>query len=102
MSTAAIVLLGLSTGTYLLKAAGPLLFGGRRLPAALDGVAQIVPAALLAALIVVSTNVGDRALEVDARMLGVAAAGIALWRKAPFFVVVILAVVVTGVTRAVT
>ena len=36
----------------------------------------------------------------DARLLGIAAAGIAVWRRAPVLVVVVLAAAVTALTRA--
>lgn len=101
MSTAWVVVLGLALGTYALKAAGPLLLGGRRLPARAERVAVQLPAALLAALVVVSTVGGDRALVVDARLAGVVAAGVALRLRAPFVVVVAVAVTVTGLLRAV-
>lgn len=101
MSATVVVLIGLSAGTYALKAAGPLLLGGRRLPSRVDALARLLPAALLAALVVVNTVADDRALVVDARAVGVTAAGIALWRRAPFVVVVLVAVVATALTRAV-
>ncbi len=100
MSTPVIVLIGLSAGTYLFKAAGPLLLGGRRLPPVLDAVAARVPAALLAALTVVATIGNGARIDLDARVVGVAAAGVALWRRAPFVVVVIVAVAVTAGARA--
>lgn len=100
MSTTIIVLIGLSTGTYLLKAAGPVLLGGRQLPPILDALAARVPAALLAALAVVATIGGGDTIHIDARVAGVAAAGVALWRRAPFVVVVFIAVAVTAATRA--
>lgn len=100
MSTAAIVIVGLGIGTYALKAAGPLLLGGRRLPDRVERVAQQLPAALLASLVVVSTVAADRALFVDARLAGVVAAGVALRLRAPFIVVVAVAVAVTGGVRA--
>ena len=99
MSTAAIVIVGLGIGTYALKAAGPLLLGGRRLPERIERVAQQLPAALLASLVVVSTVAADRALSVDARLAGVVAAGVALRLRAPFIVVVAVAVAVTGGVR---
>jgi len=102
MSTAFVVIAGLGLGTYALKAAGPLLLGGRALPARLDRVAQQLPAALLASLVVVSTVAGDRALELDARIAGVVAAAVALRLRAPFVVVVAVAVATTGVVRALT
>lgn len=101
MSTAVIVIIGLGIGTYALKAAGPLLLGGRRLPVRVERVAQQLPAALLASLVVVSTIAADRALALDARLAGVVAAGVALRLRAPFIVVVAVAVAVTGGLRAV-
>ncbi|MFP5321529.1 MAG: AzlD domain-containing protein [Acidimicrobiia bacterium] len=100
MSTAWLVIAGLGLGTYALKAAGPLLLGGRRLPARVERVAVQLPAALLAALVVVSTVAGDRALVADARIAGVLAAGVALKLRAPFIVVVAVAVAATGALRA--
>lgn len=100
MSTAFVVIAGLGLGTYALKAAGPLLLGGRTLPVRLERAAQQLPAALLASLVVVSTAAGDRALVLDARVAGVLAAGIALRLRAPFVVVVAVAVAATGVVRA--
>ncbi|HSP04777.1 MAG TPA: AzlD domain-containing protein [Acidimicrobiales bacterium] len=100
MSTAVVVIIGLGLGTYVLKSAGPLLLGGRRLPAPVERIAQQLPAALLAALVVVSTVAGDRALVLDARLAGVVAGGVALRLRAPFIVVVAVAVAVTGVVRA--
>ena len=100
MSTAVVVIVGLGLGTYALKAAGPLLLGGRRLPAPVALVAQQLPAALLASLVVVSTVAGDRTLVLDARLAGVVAGGVALRLRAPFIVVVAVAVAVTGSVRA--
>jgi branched-subunit amino acid transport protein len=100
MSPGFVVIVGLGLGTYALKSAGPLLLGGRRLPAPIERVAQQLPAALLASLVVVSTVVGDRSLVLDARLAGVVAGGLALRLRAPFIVVVAVAVAVTGVVRA--
>lgn len=100
MSDAWLVIGGLAVGTYALKAAGPLLLGGRALPERFERLARLLPAALLAALVVVSTVAGDRAVVVDARLAGVLAAGVALRLRAPFVVVVAVAVVVTAAVRA--
>ena len=100
MSTAFVVIAGLGLGTYVLKAAGPLLLGGRRLPAPVERISQQVPAALLASLVVVSTVAGERQLVADARLAGVLAAAVALRLRAPFVVVVAVAVAATGVVRA--
>jgi branched-subunit amino acid transport protein len=100
MSPAVVVIIGLGIGTYALKAAGPLLLGGRRLPERVERVARLLPAALLASLVVVSAVAADRALALDARLAGVVAAGVALRVRAPFIVVVAVAVAVTGGLRA--
>ncbi len=101
MSTTVIVLAGLSAGTYALKSAGPLLLGGRALPATLDRVSRLLPAALLTALVMVSTVSDGRSLTLDARAVGVLAAGVALRFRAPFVMVVVVAVAVTAALRSV-
>lgn len=62
-------------------------------------VAGLVPAALFAALVAVQTLEADGALAVDARLVGVGGAGIAVWRRAPFVVVVVSAMAVTALIR---
>jgi hypothetical protein len=94
-----IVLVGV--GTVAIKAAGPVLLGGRPLPARLTGVVELLAPAVLAALVAVQTFGDGRALVVDARLLGVAAAAIAIWRKAPLLVVVVVAAATTAVARLV-
>ena len=93
--------LALTVGSYSLKAIGLVALRGRRLPPFLDEVLVLLPAALFGALIVVSTIGGDRALVIDARVAGVAAAAIALWRGAGFIVVVLVAAATTALVRAV-
>lgn len=100
MSATIVVLIGLSAGTYALKSAGPLFLGGRSLPPVLDRVAARLPAALLAALVVVSTIADGRDLVFDERIVGVVVAGIALRLRAPFVLVVLAAVAATAGVRA--
>ncbi len=102
MSDATIVLVVLAAGTFLLKSAGPLLLGGRRLPTAVQAVVDLLPAALLASLAVVSTLGDGRTVVLDARVVGLVVAGVALWRRAPFVLVIVLASAATAVTRFVT
>ena len=64
MSTAWIVIAGSATGVYAFKAAGPLLLGGRNLPPWLHRWTALLPAALLAALVAVSTPADGRHLTV--------------------------------------
>lgn len=94
-------LLALTLGSYALKAVGLVALRGRRLPPFLDEVLVLLPAALFGALIVVSTIGGDRALVLDARVAGVAAAAFALWRRSGFIVVVLVAAATTAIVRAV-
>jgi branched-subunit amino acid transport protein len=99
MSAATVVLLGLAAGTYGLKSAAPLLLGERALPGWVARLADLLPAALLAALVAVSTFTQNGTLAVDARLAGMAAAAVALLLRAPFVVVVLAAIVVTALTR---
>lgn len=100
MSDATIVLLVLGAGSYLLKVAGPLVLGGaRRLPPWLDRVAGTLPVPLLAGLVFTSTVADGTELVFDARVVGVAGAGLALRRGAPFVVVVLIAAAATAVAR---
>lgn len=102
MSDATIVLVVLGSGTYALKAAGPLLLGGRTLPAWMSRLADLAPAALLAGLVATSTFEIGGTLRLDARLVGLVAAAIALRLKAPFVVVVVVAAAVTALARSLT
>lgn len=62
-------------------------------------VAGLIPAALFAALIAVQTLEVDGSLRIDARVAGVTVAGIAVIRRAPFVVVVLVAMAVTALIR---
>ena len=99
MSDATVVLVVMTLGTFALKSAGPLVLGDRALPLRLQQVVDLLPAALLAALTIVSTVGDGRAVVVDARLVGLVVAGLALWRKLPFVVVIVLASAATGVAR---
>jgi branched-subunit amino acid transport protein len=98
--TATVVLLGLAAGTYGLKSLAPLLLGGRALPRSVARLVSLLPAAVLAALALVSTVAGDGGAALDARLLGLAAAA-ALAARAPFVAVVVVAAGATALTRAV-
>jgi branched-subunit amino acid transport protein len=86
-------------GTVAIKALGPIAFGGRPLPERLTGVVELLAPALLAALVAVQALGAERALVVDERLIGLAAASVALWRKAPMLVVVVVAAASTALTR---
>jgi branched-subunit amino acid transport protein len=93
-----VVLCGLTT--MAIKAAGPVLLGGRDLPRVLASVIGLLGPALLAALVAINTLAAGRGLTVDARVLGVGAAAVAIWRRAPVLFVVAIAAGVTAGARA--
>ena len=91
----------LSITAYGLKAFGFVLAGGRRMPAVVERCLALIPAALLAALVAKDTFTVAQDVVVDARLAGVVVAGVSVWRRAPFIVVVALAMAATAVVRAV-
>ena len=99
MSWPALIVLVL--GAYGLKAFGVLVLGrpDSTLGARLEPLTSLIPAALFAGLIAVQTVGGDETLVLDARVWGVAAGSVAVWRKAPFVVVVLIAMAVTAFVR---
>ncbi|MDG1267862.1 MAG: AzlD domain-containing protein [Ilumatobacter sp.] len=99
MSDALIVLVVLAAGTYVLKAAGPLALGNRRLPVRLQSLVDLLPAALLASLAIVSTVGDGPAVTLDARLVGLVFAGVALWWRAPFVIVIVVASAATAAVR---
>jgi branched-subunit amino acid transport protein len=101
VTTVWIVVIVTGVGTLALKAAGPVVLGGRPLPDRLSGVVTLVGPALLAALVAIGTFAEGQRLVVDARVLGVAAAAVAIRLRAPVLVVVIVAAAVTAGARAI-
>lgn len=89
-----------SVATILLKAGGPVLLAGRELPRAMRGVVEMLAPALLAALVVTQAIGGDRRYVFDERLLGLAAAVVAIRLRAPLLAVVVVAAAVTALARA--
>jgi branched-subunit amino acid transport protein len=100
MSRTWLVVTMVGAGAIAIKSIGPVLLGGRPLPDGVSRVIELLAPALLGALVAVQTFGNGQALAVDERVLGVAVAAIAIWRKAPLLVVVILATVTTALARA--
>ncbi len=94
----AVVVVGV--GTIALKGLGPALLGTRRLPERVGDIAVLLAPTLLAALVVTQTLGSSDGLEVDARLVGVGAAGVALAFRAPLIVAVVIAAAATAATRA--
>ena len=95
------VIVALSAGSYALKAIGPLVLGEKAAMPGLTRVAGLVTPALLAAIVAVQTFGTERSLVIDARVAGLAVAGVAVWRRLPFVVVVVLAAAATALVRAI-
>lgn len=90
----------LTVGAYLAKLLGFTALNLERLPEPIADLARLLPIALFAALVVVTTVTDGPAISIDARLAGVTVAGVAAWRKAPFLVVVLAAMIVTSGIRA--
>ena len=69
------------------------------LPARLRNRLALIPAALLAALIVANTVTLGQRIVIDARLAGVAAAAVAAWRRLPFPAVIAIGAGVTALVR---
>lgn len=91
--------LGAGVGCYLLKLAG-LSIPAQVLEHPLAGrVADLLPVALLAALVAVQVLTSGSTLVLDARLLGLGVAVVLLLLRAPFLVVVFGAAVVAALVR---
>jgi branched-subunit amino acid transport protein len=95
-----IVVAAVGIATVLFKAAGPVLLGRRPLPPRGQSVVDLLAPVMLTALVVTQTFGGDGEVTVDARLPGVAAAAIAIWRHAPIIVAMVVAGLVTALVRA--
>jgi branched-subunit amino acid transport protein len=101
MSSVWLVVGSVGLGTIAIKAVGPVLLGGRPLPGRATGLVELLAPALLGALVATQALGDGRALVFDERLIGLAVAGIALWRKAPMLVVIVSAAAATALARAV-
>jgi hypothetical protein len=100
MTSAWIVVAVLFVGTATMRAAGPVAFGGRGVSGRGAAVVGLVAPAILGALVVYETvNAGGRGIELDARVLGLAAAGLALVLRLPLIAVVLVAALATALGR---
>jgi branched-subunit amino acid transport protein len=92
----------LALATAVVRAAGPVLLGGRELPPPVRAVVTLLAPALLAALVVTQTF-GDPegGITIDERVPAVAAAGLVLaWRPKALLPAIALAGVVAALLRA--
>jgi branched-subunit amino acid transport protein len=98
-----VVVVVVGAATILFKAAGPVFLGRRPLPRRVRSVVELLAPVMLTALVVTQTFGGDEEIELDARIPGVAAAGlaIALRPRVPVVAVMALAAAVTAAVRLV-
>lgn len=89
----------LGAGAYAFKVLGLVVVGGRTLPAALERCLALIPAAVIAAIIVKDTFSVGQDLQIDARAAGVAVAVLAAWRKLPMIVIIVLGAGTTALLR---
>lgn len=99
MSDAWIIVLAVGVGTVTIKAAGPVLLGGRPLPDSVQRVVALLAPALLAALVATAGLGSGQELVLDARIIGLGAAAVAILLRAPILLVVIVAAATAGLAR---
>ncbi len=94
-----VLVVSLAIGAFGFKALGVLVLGSRPDPR-LTTLVAILPAALFAAIVALETFQRDESVVIDARSAGLAVAVVAAWRRLPFVVVVVAAMVATASARA--
>jgi hypothetical protein len=92
-------ILGLAAGAYALKAAG--VFGLSRVPlrGRLLVLVQLLPAAMLAALVVTQTLPAPGQHGSWTRIAGVGVGAVATWRKLPLLVVLVASAATAALLR---
>lgn len=99
MSTVWTAVIVVSLICVLLRAAGPLLVR-QGLPRPVERWLQFLAPALLAAFVAVQTVASHQRLVIDARLAGVAVAGIAIMLRRSPIVVLLAAAAATAAVRA--
>jgi uncharacterized membrane protein len=99
VSEAWVIVLAVAVGTIVIKAAGPVLLGGRPLPPRVQSVVALLAPALLAALVATTAFGAGQQLVIDARAAALAVAAVAIALRAPVLLVVVLAAAVAAVIR---
>lgn len=94
-----IVVAALGASTMAIRATGTLVFGKRRLPEWSHAPLTLLTPVLLAALVVAQTFAHGKHLVLDARAAGVGAAVLCGFLRAPIWVVMLAAGVVTALVR---
>jgi branched-subunit amino acid transport protein len=95
----AVIVVGAVTMAF--KAAGPVFIGRRPLPRRVRAVVDLLAPVMLTALVVTQTFASGQSVTVDARVPGVLAGAIAVWRGVHLIPAMVIAAVVTGLVRLV-
>jgi branched-subunit amino acid transport protein len=96
-----LAIVGAGVGCYLLKLAGVSLPSRVLEHPIVERIADLIPVALLAALVAVQVFADGTRLTIDARAAGLAAAVVALLLRAPFLNVVFVAAATAALLRLV-
>ena len=99
MSALWIAVLLTAVGCYLLKLAGLSVPQAVLEHPLVERIADLLPVALLSALVAVQVFAEGTSLTVDARLAGLGVAVVALMLRAPFLVVVLLAAATAAAVR---
>ena len=83
----------------MFKAAGPVLLVGRELPVRLTNAFELLGPSLLAALVVTQALGGKDGIVLDARLVGVGAAIVAIRLRAPLIAAIVAAALATALVR---
>jgi branched-subunit amino acid transport protein len=94
-------ILGAAAGCYALKLTGMSIPAAVLERPVVERIADLIPVALLAALVAVQVFARGTHLALDARAAGLAVAVVALLLRAPFLVVVIVAALTAALLRLV-
>jgi branched chain amino acid efflux pump len=87
-------------GCYAFKLAGYLVPARILDRPRIRRVVELLPVALLAALVVVEAVANGRHIQLDGpRLAGFAVGAVAVWRRAPFLVIVVLAAATAALLR---
>ena len=99
MSALWVAVLLTAVGCYLLKLAGLSVPQAVLEHPLVERIADLLPVALLSALVAVQVFAEGTSLTVDARLAGLGVAVVALMLRAPFLVVVLLAAATAAAVR---
>jgi uncharacterized membrane protein len=94
-----ITIVAVALASAAIRAAGPILLGGRELPSSANAVITLLVPAVLTALVVTQTFGEDGQLVLDEKTIGVTVAAVALVLRAPVLLAVALAVIATALAR---